>query len=179
MKPELVEFTEWNELTEQIDDEFGDGISKALLGDRAPVTITHGDTKSFYLIPMEWMNDIDDMGKDYEIHSLGIRLGNMTKEGFRLSLQILEDLAEVTDRKLVVSRQGAEAFSYGRSILKESVIRLNPGLRRGQRVIVLNKDGEVLGLAALSVDGNKLKRLARNRLVAKNIVDIGAYLRGA
>ncbi|MFW9911315.1 MAG: PUA domain-containing protein [Candidatus Thorarchaeota archaeon] len=179
MKPELVESTEWNELTEQIDDEFGDGISKALLGDRAPVTITHGDTKSFYLIPIEWMTDIEDIEKEFEIHSLGIRLGDATKEGFRLSLQILEALAEVTDRKLIVSRQGAEAFSYGRSILKESVIKLNPSVRRGQMVIVLNKDGEVLGLAALSVDGNKLRRLARNRLVAKNILDIGTYLRGA
>ncbi|MFX1331421.1 MAG: PUA domain-containing protein [Promethearchaeota archaeon] len=179
MKPELVEFTEWNELTEQLDDEFGEGISKALLGDHAPVAIPQGDTKSFYLIPKKWMTDIDDIGKDYEIHSLGIRLGDMTRGGFRLSLHILEELAKVTDRKLVVSRQGAESFSYGRSILKESVIRLNPDLRRGQRVIVLNKDSEVLGLAALSVDGNKLKRLAKNRLVAKNLTDIGAYLRGA
>ncbi|MHA2071727.1 MAG: PUA domain-containing protein [Candidatus Thorarchaeota archaeon] len=103
----------------------------------------------------------------------------MTKERFRLSLQILGPLAELTDRVLVVSRQGAESFTYSRSILKESVIKLDPHLKRGQRVIVLNKNGEVLGLAALSIDGNKLKRLARNRLVGKNLVDIGAYLRGA
>jgi ribosome biogenesis protein Nip4 len=179
MKPELVDPDEWNKLTEQLDSEFGEGVSKTLLGDRAPVTLTRGETKSFYLIPMKWMTDIDELVKDYEIHSLGIRIGDMTKWGFRLSLQILDALAEVTDCKLVVSRQGAEAFSYGRSILKESVSKLDPNLRRGQRVIVLNKDGEVLGLAALSVDGNKLKRLARDRLVAKNLVDIGAYLRGA
>ncbi|MFW9887379.1 MAG: PUA domain-containing protein [Candidatus Thorarchaeota archaeon] len=179
MKPQLVESIEWNELTEQLDDEFGDGIGKALLGDRAPVTIQQGDTKAFYLIPMEWMTDIDDIGKDYEIHSLGIRVGDLTKAGFRLSLQVLEEIAKLTDNKLIVSRQGAEVFSYGRSILKESVIKLNSKLKRGQRVIVLNKDDEVLGLAALSVDGNKLKRLARNRLVAKNLADIGAYLRGA
>lgn len=179
MKPELVDPVEWNELTNQLDDEFGEGVSKALLADRAPVTMSIGETKSFYLIPMEWMANIEEAGQDFEIHSLGIRMGDMTKGGFRLSLQILDALAEVTDRKLVVSRQGAEAFSYGRSILKESVVRMDPSLKRGQRVIVLNKDGEVLGLAALSIDGNKLKRLARDRLVGKNLVDIGAYLRGA
>ncbi|MFW9801392.1 MAG: PUA domain-containing protein [Candidatus Thorarchaeota archaeon] len=179
MKPELVDPVEWNELIEQLDSEFGEGVSKALLGDRAPVTLARGETKSFYLIPMEWMTELDELVANYEIHSLGIRIGDMTKKGFRLSLQILDALAEVTDRKLVVSRQGAEAFSYGRSILKESVFKLDSHLKRGQRVIVLNKDNEVLGLAALSVDGNKLKRLARDRLVAKNLVDIGAYLRGA
>ena len=105
---------------------------------------------------------------------------NFLKDGrFRLSLQILDALAKVTDRILKVSRQGAESFTYSRSILKESVIKLGTHLKRDQRVIVVNKDGEVLGLAALSVDGNKLKRLAKDRLVGKNLVDIGAYLRGA
>ena len=179
MKPELVDPVEWNELTAQLDDEFGEGVSKALLGDRAPVMIAKGDTKSFYLIPMEWMAHIEEVGEDFEIHSLGIRMGDLSKRGFRLSLHILDALAKVTDRKIVISRHGAEVFSYSRSILKDSVTKLDPNLKRGQRVIVLNKDGEVLGLAELSVDGSKLKRLARDRLVAKNLVDIGAYLRGA
>ncbi len=179
MKPELVDPVEWNELTDQLDEEFGEGVSKALLGERAPVTISRGDIKSFYLVPMEWIANLEEERKGFEIHSLGIRMGDLTKERFRLSLQILGPLAELTDRVLVVSRQGAESFTYSRSILKESVIKLDAHLKRGQRVIVLNKDGEVLGLAALSVDGNKLKRLARNRLVGKNLVDIGAYLRGA
>ncbi|MFW9800739.1 MAG: hypothetical protein ACFFD9_09900, partial [Candidatus Thorarchaeota archaeon] len=58
-------------------------------------------------------------------------------------------------------------------------VELESGLKRGQRVLVLNKDRECLGLAALSVDGSKLNRLAGERLVAKNLVDIGAYVRGA
>jgi ribosome biogenesis protein Nip4 len=179
MKPELVDPVEWNELTDQLDEEFGEGVSKALLGDRAPVTISRGDTKSFYLIPTEWIANLEEEGKGFEIYSLGIRMGDLTKDGFRLSLQILDLLAKLTNRVLMVSRQGAESFTYSRSIIKESAIRLDPHLKRGQRVIVLNKNGEVLGLAALSVDGNKLKRLARDRLVGKNLVDIGAYLRGA
>ncbi|MHA2071726.1 MAG: hypothetical protein ACW985_08065 [Candidatus Thorarchaeota archaeon] len=55
MKPELVDPVEWNELTDELDDEFGEGVSKALLRDRAPVTIQRGDTRSFYLVPMEWI----------------------------------------------------------------------------------------------------------------------------
>ena len=179
MRPELVDPVEWNELTNQLDDEFGEGVSKALLGKRAPVAISRGDIKSFYLVPMEWMTKLEDIGSNFEIHSLGTRMGDLKDGRFRLSLQILDALAKVTDRILKVSRQGAESFTYSRSILKESVIKLGSHLKRDQRVIVVNKDGEVLGLAALSVDGNKLKRLAKDRLVGKNLVDIGAYLRGA
>lgn len=179
MKPELLDPVEWNEITEQLDDEFGEGVSKMLLGEKAPVAIARGDVKSFYLIPMGWMSSIEDIGVDFDMHSLGIRMGDLKDGKFRLSLQILDALAKITDRRLVVSRQGAESFTYSRSILKESVLKLGTHLKRDQRVIVVNKDGEVLGLAALSVDGNKLKRLARDRLVGKNLVDIGAYLRGA
>ncbi|MFW9965722.1 MAG: hypothetical protein ACFFEA_01080 [Candidatus Thorarchaeota archaeon] len=179
MKPELVDPVEWKELTDQFDDEFGSGVSKALLADRAPVTISRGDTKSFYLVPRDWVGNLEEEKTDFEVYSLGIRMGDLKEGRFRLSLQILNELAELTDKILVVSRQGAEAFTYSRSIIKESVIRLDSHLKRGQRVIVLNKDSEVLGLASLSVDGNKLKRLASDRLVGKNLVDIGAYLRGA
>lgn len=179
MKPELVDPIEWKEISNQLDDEFGEGVSKALVGNKVPVAITRGDTKSFYLIPSKWIADIEEDRAPFEIHSIGLRVGDIGKDRFRLSLHILEELAEHTDRILIVSRQGAESFTYGRSILKESVSKLPAHLKRNQRVIVLNKDRQVLGLAALSIDGYRLHRLAPEKLVAKNLVDIGAYLRGA
>ncbi|MHA2143202.1 MAG: hypothetical protein ACXADD_17120 [Candidatus Thorarchaeota archaeon] len=90
MKPELVDPTEWNELTAQLDEEFGEGVSQALLGERAPVSISRGDMKSFYLVPMDWIANLEEEGKGFEIHSLGIRMGDLTKDRFRLSLQILD-----------------------------------------------------------------------------------------
>ena len=86
-------------------------------------------------------------------------------------------MTKKTESFIIVSRQGAEAFTYGRSILRESVLELNTSIVRGQRVLVLNEDKECLGIAALSVDAAKLNRLGADRLVAKNLVDIGWFIR--
>ena len=54
---------------------------------------------------------------------------------------------------------------------------MNPDLKRGQRVLVLNKDRECLGIASLSIDASILNRLSKEKLVGKNLVDIGWFIR--
>ncbi|MHA2602061.1 MAG: hypothetical protein AM324_008045 [Candidatus Thorarchaeota archaeon SMTZ1-83] len=178
MTIELVDPNDWATVTHGIDGEFGDGTTKALLGNLAPITIQKGESSVVYLIPMDWISRIEEYG-GYDVKSMGVRMGDLSKGKFRFSLQILPTLAEITDRVLVVSQKGAETFTYGRSIIKESVVRLDPSMRKGQRILVLNERLECLGLAALSIDGDRLDRLATDKLVARNLVDIGAYVRGA
>jgi ribosome biogenesis protein Nip4 len=177
MKIELVNPVDWGSIIEQIDIEFGAGVTKSLLGDRVPVTMSRGSTREFYAIPTDWMSRLTDAAVTLDIQFVGKQLGSIDKGRFRLSLQILGELIELTESHIIVSRQGAEAFTYGRSIIKESVIELNSSLVRGQRVLVLNKDRECMGIAALSVDAVKLNRLGADRLVAKNLVDIGWFIR--
>ena len=177
MRLELVDPVDWGSVSEQIDIEFGSGVTKSLLGNRVPVTRERGSAKIFYLIPTNWMSDITEVSEILDIQFIGKELGSLDKGKFRLSLHILAELAELTESFIIVSRQGAEAFTYGRSILRESVLELKEPLGRGQRVLVLNEDRECLGIAALSVDANKLTRLAADRLVAKNLVDIGWFIR--
>ncbi|MHA2379528.1 MAG: hypothetical protein ACXADO_03655 [Candidatus Thorarchaeota archaeon] len=178
MTVELVDPNDWADVTDQIDSEFGDGTTKALLGNLAPITMLKGEANVFYLIPMDWISRIEGYG-GYEIKSMGVRMGDSSKGRFRFSLQILGALAKITDRVLIVSQKGAETFTYGRSIIKESVVQLDSLLKKRQRVLVLNENRECLGLASLSIDGDRLGRLAREKLVARNLVDIGAYVRGA
>jgi ribosome biogenesis protein Nip4 len=174
----LVDPIEWTSVMENIDDEFGEGVTKSLLGDRVPVVLSSARTKTFFLIPTEWMSHAtEEEGERLDIQFIGKELGSIAKGRFRLSLQILSELKELTDMFILVTKHAAEAFTYGRSILKESVVELNPELERGQRVLVLNKDHECLGIASLSIDGNKLNRLGKEKLVAKNLVDIGWFIR--
>jgi ribosome biogenesis protein Nip4 len=56
-------------------------------------------------------------------------------------------------------------------------VSLEPALTRGSRVLVVNSAGECLGIASLSVDAQKVDRLAPDRLVAKNLADVGWYIR--
>ena len=177
MKMELVDPVDWGSIIEQIDIEFGTGVTKSLLGDRVPVTMSKGSTKIFYLIPTDWMSRLTDIAETLDIQFIGKEMGSIDKGRFRLSLHILVELTELTESYIIVSRRGAEAFTYGRSIIKESVHELNTSLVRGQRVLVLNKSRECIGIASLSVDAHKLNRLAANRLVAKNLVDIGWFIR--
>ncbi|UCH05635.1 MAG: hypothetical protein JSW05_05575 [Candidatus Thorarchaeota archaeon] len=178
MTADLMDPNDWADVTNQIDGEFGDGTTKALLGGQAPIIIQRGESNTIYLIPMDWIGRIEEY-EGYNIRSMGVQMGDLSKGRFRFSLQILPALAKITDRVLVVSQKGAETFTYGRSIIKESVVRLGSAMKKGQRVLVLNERLECLGLAALSIDGDRLGRLAKEKLVAKNLVDIGAYVRGA
>jgi ribosome biogenesis protein Nip4 len=173
MKVELVDPVDWTSIIEQIDIEFGAGVTKKLLGNRVPVTMSRGSTKIYYAIPTDWMTKLTTMTDTLDIQFIGKELGSIDKGRFRLSLQILE----LTESFIIVSRQGAEAFTYGRSIIRQSVRELNRSLVRGQRVLVLNENRECMGIAALSVDASKLTRLGADRLVAKNLVDIGWFIR--
>ncbi len=177
MKPVHMEPANWNNIVESIDSEFGEGVTKSLAGNMLPVSIERNKNKSVYLIPNEWrgMTEID-FG-DYDVQSLGIWLGDETEKGFRISLGVLERIADITRNILIVTEHGGEVFTYGRSVLKESTVEVGKGLERGQKVVVKLESGEVLGLAVLTVSSSMVNRLKNNDLIGKNLVDIGWYIR--
>jgi ribosome biogenesis protein Nip4 len=178
MKPELLDPIEWDTIIEAIDSEFGQGITKKILGKLTPMALVDRNWRNIYLIPTSWMNMlIEEAPSGFEYHLAGKQLGVMTKDRFRLSLQILPELAQLTTKILTVSKQGAESFTYGRSILKESVVYLDFNLKRNQRVLVMDKDFHCLGIASLAVDANRIGRLKADDLVGKNLVDIGWFIR--
>jgi len=177
LKPEYVDLVQWDTVRNQIDSDFGSGVTKLILGTLTPVSLPRGKGISFYLVPANWLQILDRDFKSFAPLSLGFWIGDLVGGMFRLSLPALEHVQEHTSNILIVSRRGAESFTYGRSILKESVIKIEPSLLRGQRVLILNESSECLGMAALSVDAYKIDRLAKDRLVAKNLVDLGWYIR--
>ena len=178
MKPELVDTVEWESIVQTIDSEFGEGVTKELLGSRTPIALMNEEQRNIYLIPMTWVKIILDESQEvYDYYLIGKHLGTMSKDRFRLSLQVLPELVKLTTRVLIVAQKAAESFTYGRSILKESVVSIGEDLKRGQRVLVLNEAKECLGIAALSIDSVKFNRLSRDKLVGKNLVDIGWFIR--
>jgi ribosome biogenesis protein Nip4 len=178
MSIEMVDPVEWSEITKLIDEEFGQGATRKLLTNRVPVALQKNDKRQFFLVPANWTRLLEDIGR-FEVSSLGLMMGEIDKGRFRFSLQALDTIAKITDSKIIVSRKGAEAFTYGRSILKESVLSIDPGLERGSRVLVMNEEGDCLGIGSLTIDSGRLERLSKDKLVVKNLIDIGAYVRGA
>lgn len=177
MKPELLDTIEWESIVQSIDSEFGQGVTKKLLGNRTPIALVDDEQRNIYLIPVTWVKILEESQEGYEYHLIGKQLGVISNDRFRLSLQILPELVKLTTKVLIVSQKAAEAFTYGRSILKESVVWISEDLKRGQRVLVLNEDSECLGIAALSIDSVRFNRLSGEKLVGKNLVDIGWFIR--
>ncbi|MFW9907531.1 MAG: PUA domain-containing protein [Candidatus Thorarchaeota archaeon] len=178
MKLQLLDTVEWANITQSMDAEFGEGVTKAILGNLTPIAISDRDIRTIYLIPVTWMSvALEEVPAGFDFHLAGKQLGVMTKDRFRLSLQILPELLKLTTKVLIVSKRGAEAFTYGRSILKESIVWYDPELKRGQRVLVVNEDNDCLGIAALSTDAMRIDRLSQDSLVGKNLVDIGWFIR--
>ena len=177
MKPELVDPVQWQSVQKQIDSDFGEGVTKKILGNRTPMVIDDGKHQALYLVPYDWMSMVDESFGEFDIKYMGLWLGELIDDKLRLSLPILEHIAPLTESIIVVTDRSAEAFTYGRSVIKAGVATLDTSLERGQRVIVMNRKGEILGLAMLSIDAKLLKRIPNEKLVAKNLVDIGWYLR--
>ncbi len=177
MIPELVDPVVWSDIKNQIDGDFGQGVTQKVLADLVPVMLERNENQSIYLIPNDWVRSLNMDFEGFTLSSLGTWLGDLSDGRFRLSIAILDQIARYTDRQLVVSRRGAESFTYGRSILRASVVKLTPTLKRRQRVIVKDTRGDCIGLAALSVDASRIDRLGPEKLVAKNLVDIGWYIR--
>jgi ribosome biogenesis protein Nip4 len=177
MKPVLVDMIEWEHIAHQLDGDFGEGVTRALMGDAIPVSIDRGNEKSLYLIPREWVSIIEKLDDNIDVKSLGFWVGNLSGGYLKLSLPAVEVVLPHTLNVLMVAKQAAESFTYGRSILKESVLYMDESLQRGQPVIVVNEANQSLGLASLTVDARMVNKLGKEKLVAKNIIDIGWFVR--
>ena len=177
MKLARAEPDECTLVKQRIDADFGQGVAEKLQNNRVLLTLKRDSDTSFYLVPEDWVEKVLVESEGFAPQMLGMWLGDMSGGKFKLALSVLHHMAALTNSRLVVSRHAAEAFTYGRSILRESIVKIEPNLQRGQQVLVLNKEEECMGLAVLSVDAGRIHSLGPQELVAKNQMDIGWYLR--
>jgi ribosome biogenesis protein Nip4 len=177
MSLELAKPAEWRDIRKQIDSDFGIGAAEHLRKNLLLVKIEENSKQSYYLVSPEWESILESDLDTYKPEFGGIWLGDMQEGEFRIGLHVLDELSEITQSKVIVSDVGAESFTYGRSILKESVITIGVGLERGQKVIILSNMGDSLGFAKLTIDSSRIDLLSDESLVAKNLADIGWYIR--
>jgi ribosome biogenesis protein Nip4 len=177
MEFKLLEPALWTQIKEQIDSDFGVGVSKELVEDLTLVLIGTETEMSIYLVPMDWITKLELGFGSFELYSLGLFFGEIIGDEFNLNISNLYRLAPLTTNRIIISGKGAESFTYGKSILQESVREVSEDLKKGQKVAVLNENQDCLGLATMSVDGYRVTRMKHNDLVAKNLVDIGLYYR--
>jgi ribosome biogenesis protein Nip4 len=105
----------------------------------------------------------------------GVYLGKVRGSRFFPSFPLLTLMASGRANKTVVDKKTAWLFICGRDIFKKGVLQLKGTERKGEYTLILNEHNECLGFGKILLNINKEKNA--NRVVVKNVLDIGDFLR--
>ncbi len=123
-----------------------------------------------------------DLAKFLELYKLnyvhaGLKVGEVGSRRFRFSLEGAFYLVKKNKKKVFVNEKGEMLFLYGRDIFAESVIDATKDVKENDIVFVCNTKGDILGIGRARFDAERMKEVAKGRVVVENLVDRGEYLR--
>ncbi|MFQ5979687.1 MAG: hypothetical protein ACE5OZ_16280 [Candidatus Heimdallarchaeota archaeon] len=104
----------------------------------------------------------------------GREIGVLTRNLFRVGLEIIQELAPYVTDRFIVNQAGETAFLFGKDLSKKHSLTYPKTLTEGKRFIVFSNQGYPLGLAQLESSSNKI---GATEPFTKNLVDFGYYLR--
>jgi ribosome biogenesis protein Nip4 len=110
-----------------------------------------------------------------EFFYAGVYLGKLRGSRFFPSFLLLTMMAEGRANKTVVDKKTAWLFICGRDIFKKGILQLKGSERKGEYTLILNEYNECLGFGKIL--RNIRKEKDANKIVVKNILDIGDFLR--
>lgn len=104
----------------------------------------------------------------------GIYLGKIKDGQFFPSFNLLKIIAEKKEaNKVLVDKKSEWLFICGRDVFKQGIIKVFGSVKRGNYVLVLNKNNECLGFGEIVKDLGTIKK----SVAVKNILDVGDFLR--
>jgi ribosome biogenesis protein Nip4 len=103
----------------------------------------------------------------------GVYLGETRGKTFFPSFYVLDMMAQSDANKTTVDSRTEWLFICGRDIFGKGITSMLKSRKKGDYTLVLNENGDCLGFGKIlrSTD------VGRNRVVVKNIADIGDFLR--
>jgi ribosome biogenesis protein Nip4 len=117
------------------------------------------------------------------IHSGGLYFGFIKNSNFYLSLEGAEFLFKKQlipqFKHLILNKKGEKSFLYGNNILKDMIEKFPHSIKINDFLIVINKLGEILGLALSKCEDKNIHSLGPKTISAINLSDKGYYLRKA
>ena len=105
----------------------------------------------------------------------GLYLGKLKGASFFPSFLLLTMMAEGRANKIVVDKKTAWLFICGRDVFKQGILKANVAKRKGNYTLILNEHNECLGFGKIL--RNIRNEKDTNKVVVKNILDIGDFLR--
>ena len=122
----------------------------------------------YYLLEKDEKKVFDKIPLDAEL--VGLFLGEDKKDMFSPSLAFLDILSKISDKKVFVDEKSAWLFLCGRDIMGRAIVKAN--VNKGL-ALIQDKDDRNLGFGKIISD----LRERNDRIVIKNILDRGDYLR--
>jgi len=104
----------------------------------------------------------------------GAYLGAVKGASLFPSFLLLSMIAKIKANKLVIDKKTAWLFICGRDIFKQGILNGN-NLKKGDYTLILNERNECLGFGKTTC--NLRGEADANKVVVKNILDIGDFLR--
>ncbi len=143
--------------------------------------IYEGYFNEVYAINKNAKKIIDEiLEKKKHPYALGFHVGRIRKNKFIPSLELGYAAVAKTNAYVIVNNKGEKNFLYGKDIFTESIIDIGTTIREKQVVLVLNDKHEYTGigrsLGAITKRRDQIL-VPRRKVIIKNIIDLGWYLR--
>ena len=107
--------------------------------------------------------------------SAGVYLGKAKEGKFFPSFYLLGMLAKKEAYRVILDKKAAWLFICGRDVLRKSIVRVQGPGRKETNTLVFNEFGECLGFGRIVE--NLRDSFVGNKIVVKNVLDIGDFLR--
>lgn len=134
--------------------------------------VGRGRRNEVYLVSSAVWAIYQQIQPDRNPYFLGQFLGELTSNHFQPSLQVLPILVRdgKDSAKVTVNETGEQRFLYGQALTEDHVIKNILELKKDQRVLVMNNQGEGLGFG-------QVKQVSKSGFTVTNQLDLGWYLR--
>jgi len=105
----------------------------------------------------------------------GAYLGKIKDAIFFPSFILLAKIGKEKANKIIVDEKTAWLFICGRDVFKRGILKVMGSKRKGDYTLIVNEHDECLGFGKILRNMNKVKD--ENKVIVKNISDIGDFLR--
>jgi ribosome biogenesis protein Nip4 len=160
----------------KVDNMLGEGVASNTIGELTIILAT-GKRVELFLVSNKLMDIFKKTQGKRNPYCLGLYFGDLLNDELLLSIEGATLCSPYTHRKVMVSHKGEQAVLYGRDVQRSLIEDFPSSIRRGQKVIIINRLGEVLALGKALINGKKFHDAHKDASVIKNILDRGWYLR--
>ena len=103
----------------------------------------------------------------------GIYLGKTRDNRFLPSFYLLRLIATKNASKIMVNKKTEWLFTCGRDVFRQGVVEVSRSKRKSEYSLIMNEENECLGFGKMLSNFDQQDK----RLVVRNILDIGDFLR--